>query len=152
LFRSSNPVRTLFDDKHPPVDPACPAQLAEASNATAALAAGADGANENTAVGVDGGGRMTPGGTSRIVTPSGFAASKLVPVGVATISTQLPGKPLHVPKMPAVGAGGAVYTTVATPLELVTNVRADSVPKSCPTPFTNMSRRTGCPDFGLPSG
>ena len=95
---------------------------------------------------------MTPGGTSRIVTPSGFAASKLVPVGVATISTQLPGKPLHVPKMPAVGAGGAVYTTVATPLELVTNVRADSVPKSCPTPFTNMSRRTGCPDFGLPSG
>jgi hypothetical protein len=43
-----------------------------------------------------------------MVTLSGAAVSKPDPVAVATICTQLPGRRLHVPKMPAVGLGGAV--------------------------------------------
>jgi hypothetical protein len=58
----------------------------------------------------------------------------------------------HGVKMPLGGAGGAVYTTVATPAGLVTIERADSVPKSAATPFTLMSMRSGKPDTGLPSG
>ena len=43
-------------------------------------------------------------------------------------------------------------TTVATPALFVTIVRAESVPKSCATPFTLMSMRSGSDDKGRPSG
>jgi hypothetical protein len=75
-----------------------------------------------------------------------------VPVGVATIETHVPGSVPHRPNWPFCGLGGAVYTTVATPLALVTTVRADKVPKSCVTPSTFMSRRRGTPATPLPSG
>src|ERR1019366_5533503 len=45
-----------------------PAQLADASNSVCCLADGVVGEKENFAVGVTAGGRITPGGTSRIVT------------------------------------------------------------------------------------
>jgi hypothetical protein len=105
-----------------------PGMLAEASNVERTFNCTGVGVTVNDAVGAPAGGRITPGGTSRMVTLSGVAVSKPKPEAVATISTQLPGRLLHVPKIPAVGLGGAVYTTFATPLESVTIVRADRVP------------------------
>jgi hypothetical protein len=85
-----------------------PGTLADASNVERTFICTGVGVTVNDAVGVDAGGRITPGGTSRIITRSGLAVSKPRPLGVATISTQFPGRPLHVPKIPAVGGGGAV--------------------------------------------
>src|SRR3954465_13033659 len=108
------------------------------------------GEKKKSAVGVLAGGRITPVGTRRISACSGFAVAKLVDVGVATIATQLPGSPEQVPNTPL--DGGAVKTTVAVPAVLVTTDRADSVPKSCATPLTAVSTRTGSPATGFPSG
>src|SRR5471032_295338 len=131
-------------------DAPVPGVLAEASNVTGMLINAMLGDIANTAVGAPAGGRITPVGTRRIVTCSGFAVEKLVPVAVATIETQLPGSALQVPKAPF--DGGAVYTTVATPLASVTIERAESVPKSCTTPFKTMSTRSGSAGRPLPSG
>jgi hypothetical protein len=109
-------------------DAPAPATLDEASNWAAKFATGLDGDTLKAAVGVDAGGKITPGGTSRISTDVGFAVSKFDPLAVATIDTQLPARPLQVPNTPLVGDGGAVYTTDAVPSPPVTSVRADSVP------------------------
>src|SRR5262245_4828595 len=128
-----------------------PPQLAEASNCTGELAAGFGGANTKLGVGVCVGGRITPGGDRRIVTKPGVKVPKFVPVGVAMISTQVPGRPLHVPNTPFDGLGGAVYTTDAVPSLPVTIVRADKVPKSPGCPPTLMSSRIGNAEMPRPS-
>src|SRR5262249_21192457 len=104
------------------------------------------------------GGRMTPTGTSRIRTDSGFATAKFEPEAVATIDTHDPGT--LVPKksaqlsrkMPFTGAGGAVNRTDAVPSLPVMMVRADKVPKSTGVLPTAMSIRTGTPAAARPSG
>ena len=133
-----------------------PPQLADPSKITGTFKLTGVGENVNAAVGVTGGGRMTPVGTSLIRTDSGCAVEKFVAVAVATIDTRSGRDELlpeaHGVKTPLGGAGGAVYTTVATPAALVTIARADSVPKSTATPFTLMSMRSGKPETGWPSG
>src|SRR5438128_7755110 len=101
--------------------------LAVASNVTVAFCTTVAGENWKLAVGVSGGGRITPGGTSRIWTDSGFAVAKFVDVAVATIETHVPGRELHVPNTPFGGLGGAVNTTNAVPSVPVTIIRAESV-------------------------
>src|SRR5438105_5018632 len=105
------------------------------------------------------GGRMIPGGTSRIVTDCGFAVENADPVAVATIDTQVPGTAAtngvgrQTPMIePLGGAAGAVKVTVATPFAPVTTFFADSVPKSAMTPSTSVCRRMGTFGTGLPSG
>ena len=71
------------------------------------MAAGAVGTNVKFGVGTCVGGRMTPAGARRISTDSGATVPKFVLVGTAMIWTHVPGKPLHVPKTPLLGAGGA---------------------------------------------
>src|SRR6516164_7406284 len=105
-----------------------PGELDEASKFDATLKLTGVGEMVNCAVGAPAGGRMTPIGTRRMVTVSGFAVVKFVAVAVATIDTQLPGSPEQVPNSPLTGLGGAVYTAEATPSLFVTIVRADSVP------------------------
>src|SRR5712671_797175 len=85
-----------------------PPQLDDASKITGTLKLTGVGENVNAAVGVLPGGRMTPVGTRRIDTCSGFTEAKLVEVGVATMVTQLPGNPEQVPNIPLTGLGGAV--------------------------------------------
>jgi hypothetical protein len=85
-----------------------PIVLGDASNVTGTPMRAVVGDIVNAAVGVPAGGRMTPGGTRRIVTVSGLTATKFVPVGVAMIVTQVPGEMPHVPDCPAGFCGGAV--------------------------------------------
>src|SRR5438046_2007551 len=108
---------------HPPESEIGPPQLDDASNSTGECAAGLLGVTVKFAVGADD--RISPIGTRRITTDSEPEVWKFVPVGVATIETHVPGSVPHMPNWPFCGLGGAVYTTVATPLALVTIVRAD---------------------------
>src|SRR5262249_40086404 len=120
-----------------------PPQLVDASKVDGILKFTGVGEIVNCAVGVCAGGKMTPGGARRICTDSGLSVPKFVLVGVATINTHVPGKPLHVPNTPFGGLGGAVYTVEAWPSLPVTIVRADNVPKSPGWPATLISRRSG---------
>src|SRR3954469_13742238 len=88
--------------------PSGPPQLADASNNTAVFVVADPDVTRATATGVSAGGRMTPVGTRRIITCSGLAPVKSVEVAVATIDTQLPTRPLHVPNTPLDGLTGAV--------------------------------------------
>src|SRR5471030_3297034 len=99
--------------------------LVDASNVTGMPADTVAGEVVNAAVGAPAAGRITPSGTRRISTCSGFSVAMFEPVAVATIATQLPGSELHEPNTPLGGAGGAVYTTEATPSLPVTTVRAE---------------------------
>ena len=127
-----------------------PGLLADASNVAATFIWTGCGDTVNDAVGAPAGGRITPVGTRRIITCSGLDVAKFVEVGVATIATQLPAEVEHA--TPPALLAGAVNTAVATPSLLVTTDRADNVPKSCTTPPTDISSRSGTPDSGFPSG
>src|SRR5262245_13229535 len=117
------------------------------------FAAGAAGETVMHGRGVVGGGRITPSGTSRMLTALGETVPKpVVLVGVATTCTHVPGSPLQVPALPFGGATGDVNVTRPTPLPSVTMVRADSAPKSCTTPCTAMSTLSVSPDTRLASG
>jgi len=110
-----------------------PGTLAEASNVERTFNCTGVGVIVNDAVGVDAGGRITPGGTSRIRADCEVAASEdppVPPVVVATMSTHVPGSggAPHVSNRPPAGLGGAVYTVKATPSPSVTRERAESVP------------------------
>src|SRR5436190_4424938 len=113
------------------------------------------GTTMKSAFGVLDGGRMTPGGTSRIVTLCVLALEKSVPVADATIETQLPGSGVvspfdaHVPILvPVGGAAGAVKIAVATPFDPVMIDFADSLPKSAGTPFCTVCNWIGTFDSG----
>src|SRR5215203_2058815 len=93
-----------------------------------------------------GGGRRILGGAKRIRTDGCCENWKSDPLGVATMSTQVPGsggKPRstsHVGTAPTSDLGGDVYVTVAKPLALVRAVRPGRrVPKSVGNPWTVMS-------------
>src|SRR5712671_4383305 len=99
-----------------------PPQLVDASKITGMLKFTGVGEKVNCAVGGGAGGRITPGGTSRMVVISGFVKAKFAPVAVATMLTHVPGSELQVPKTPFDGLGGAVNTTDAVPSLPVTIV------------------------------
>src|SRR6185295_12277046 len=103
--------------------------LAEASNSACSLSFGAAGVTVNF------GGTVVPPGTTWIVAKRGVALAKSVPSGVITTCTSVVGA------TPA-GAGGAVKVNEARPFASVTRLRADSVPKSTPTPATASSARS----------
>src|SRR3989442_1542361 len=79
-----------------------------AVNCAGMLAPGEAGEIVMHGVGVVAGGRITPRGTSRILTVCGPTVPKLVLVGVAMIVTHVPGKPSHRPLRLLGGAAGAV--------------------------------------------
>jgi hypothetical protein len=94
------------------------------------------------AVGVPAGGRITPGGTDDV--GGGFAACALVPTAMARIVTVLD------TWLAGSGGAAAVQTAVARPVDPLTTLRADNVPKSTTVPATSMSSRMGTPREGEP--
>ena len=85
-----------------------PGALADASKATGAFAFTGDGENVKAAVGVEAGGRITPGGTRRIVTVSGAPVSKSEAGCGRDDLHAVAGQTPQVPNRPPTGLGGAV--------------------------------------------